>query len=131
MKNSSSRLTTGHSIGETVVHGEPDGIDNAECARGYAVLLKENLTRLPSVVEQLTSFTDQLRLLIVDTKQPRFTAALVDKVRRAKDAHPERVEHILDCNGQMVMSLLGIFLILYMSVSSISSRFYRWRPSES
>ncbi|KJR82801.1 uncharacterized protein SPSK_03625 [Sporothrix schenckii 1099-18] len=69
-------------VGELCLHGEPSGVNNTVSSRGRAVRFCKHPTEPPSVAP-LAHFP-KLRLLLVDTKQPRSTAAQVDAVRQMK-----------------------------------------------
>ncbi|KAK0628877.1 mevalonate kinase [Bombardia bombarda] len=93
-------------VGELCIHGDPSGVDNTVSSGGKAVLFHKNTSGPPSVTP-LVNFP-KLRLLLVDTRQPRSTATQVEKVRRLKDNHPKTTELILDTIGQLTASALEL-----------------------
>ncbi|KIH94540.1 mevalonate kinase [Sporothrix brasiliensis 5110] len=94
-------------VGELCIHGDPSGVDNTVSSRGKAVrFCKHPAGRSPSVTP-LAHFP-KLRLLLVDTKHPRSTAAQVDKVRQMKTTRPAVVEPALDAIGQLTTSALAL-----------------------
>ncbi|KAK4130913.1 ribosomal protein S5 domain 2-like protein [Trichocladium antarcticum] len=93
-------------VGELCIHGDPSGVDNTVSSRGKAVLFQKN-TSGPASVTPLVDFP-KLRLLLVDTKQPRSTAMQVEKVRRLKDRHPTTTGLVLDTIGQLTDSALEL-----------------------
>ncbi|KAK7420955.1 Mevalonate kinase [Neonectria punicea] len=93
-------------VGELCSHGDPSGVDNTVSTGGKAVLFHKNTSGPPSVTPLLNF--PKLRLLLVDTRQPRSTATQVGKVRRLKDDHPMTIELILDAIGQLTASALEL-----------------------
>lgn len=93
-------------VGELCIHGDPSGVDNTVSSGGKAVLFRKNTSGPPSVT-RLVSFP-KLRLLLVDTRQPRSTATQVEKARRLKDNHPKATELILDAIGELTASALDL-----------------------
>ncbi|KAE8441921.1 hypothetical protein EG329_004179 [Mollisiaceae sp. DMI_Dod_QoI] len=85
---------------------EAEGVDNAISTGGKAVIFERNHSGPPSVTP-LTKFP-KLPLLLVDTQQPRSTAAQVEKVRTLKNNHPKMTELILDGIGQLTTSALEL-----------------------
>lgn len=82
-------------VGEMLIHGNPSGVDNTVSTRGKAVLFKRSDYTKPPIVKSLKQFPE-LPLLLVDTRQPKSTAAEVAKVAQLKKTHPAVTEHILD-----------------------------------
>ncbi|KAK3302886.1 mevalonate kinase [Chaetomium strumarium] len=93
-------------VGELCIHGDPSGVDNTISSRGKAVLIQKSTSGAPSVTP-LVNFP-KLRLLLVDTRQPRSTATQVEKVRRLKDNHPTTIDLVLDAIGQLTASALEL-----------------------
>lgn len=93
-------------VGELCIHGDPSGVDNTVSTGGKAVLFHKN-TSGPPTVTPLVNFP-KVRLLLVDTKQPRSTATQVEKVCRLKDGHPETVGLVLDAIGELTTSALEL-----------------------
>ncbi|KAL1846766.1 hypothetical protein VTK73DRAFT_216 [Phialemonium thermophilum] len=94
-------------VGELCIHGDPSGVDNTVSARGKAVLFHKN-TSGPPAVTPLVDFP-KLRLLLVDTRQPRSTAMQVAKVRRRREDHPATVDLVLGAIGQLTHAALALF----------------------
>ena len=86
-------------VGEICIHGTPSGVDNTVATKGRAVLFKRtispNAPPRPPTVTPLHDFPT-LPLLLVDTRQPRSTAALVASVGQLYKAHPTVVGPLLD-----------------------------------
>ncbi|CAK7230118.1 Mevalonate kinase [Sporothrix curviconia] len=106
-ENQIERINSWAFVGELCIHGDPSGVDNTISSRGKAVRFCKNHSGPPSVTP-LADFP-KLRLLLVDTKQPRSTATQVDKVRRIKAKMPAVVEPTLDAIGQLTTSALALF----------------------
>lgn len=95
-------------VGELCIHGDPSGVDNTVSSGGKAVLFhKTNTSGEPPSVIPLVNFP-KLRLLLVDTRQPRSTATQVEKVRRLKYDHPMVADLVLDAIGQLTTSALEL-----------------------
>lgn len=75
-------------VSEASIHGNPSGIDNTVSTQGKAVLFKRQDYGKPPMVQPLWKFPE-LPLLLVDTKQPKSTAAEVAKVGTLKKHQPE------------------------------------------
>lgn len=73
---------------EQIIHGTPSGIDNSICTYGGAVNFKSG-TSTPVEVPPL-------QVLLVNTKVPRSTKALVTGVRERRERHPSVVDPILE-----------------------------------
>ena len=82
-------------MGELIIHGNPSGVDNTVATNGHAVLFQRKDYSKPPSVSILRDFPE-LPLLLVDTCQPKSTAAEVAKVGALKKKHPEVVGAILD-----------------------------------
>ncbi|KAF9888720.1 Mevalonate kinase [Aspergillus nanangensis] len=82
-------------VGELCTHGNPSGVDNTVSAGGKAVIFRRTDYSKPPSVCSLPNFPE-LPLLLVDTRQPRSTAAEVAKVGKLKDEYPIVTESILD-----------------------------------
>ena len=91
-------------VGELCIHGDPSGVDNSISAGEKAAIFRRNDPDPPSVTP-LTRLP-KLPLLLVDTRQPRSTAAQVDKVKALKAGHPALTEAILDGIGKVATSAL-------------------------
>jgi len=86
-------------VGEICIHGTPSGVDNTVATKGRAVLFKRTISPnsppQPPTVTPLHDFPT-LPLLLVDTRQPRSTAALVASVGQLYKTHPRVVGPLLD-----------------------------------
>lgn len=82
-------------VAEMCIHGNPSGVDNTVSSHGKAVIFKRSDYRQPPTVIPLRYFPE-LPLLIVNTKQPRSTAAEVAKVAALKFSKPTITASILD-----------------------------------
>ncbi|TQN65354.1 Mevalonate kinase [Colletotrichum shisoi] len=92
-------------VGELCIHGDPSGVDNTVSSGGHAVVFKRTDTK--SAVTRIDNFP-KLRLLLVDTKQPRSTAAQLEKVKSLRTAHPAMTETLLDGIGETVTCALNV-----------------------
>ncbi len=90
-------------VGEMCIHGNPSGVDNTVAAQGKAVVFQRKDYTRPPVVTPLWNFPE-LPLLLVDTKQPKSTAAEVAKVGLLKKVHPEVTDAILDAIDKVSVS---------------------------
>lgn len=93
-KQALSLINTWAFLGEVLMHGNPSGVDNMVSTLGNAVVFKRSTNGEPPV-HQPIDFPN-LRLLLVDTLQPKSTAAEVAKVAELKERHPAVVEQILN-----------------------------------
>ena len=94
-------------VGELVIHGNPSGVDNTVATNGHAVLFQRKDYSKPPSVTILRDFPE-LPLLLVDTRQPKSTAAEVAKVGALKQKHPQVVEGILDSIDSIVRSVYNV-----------------------
>ncbi|GAB7334653.1 hypothetical protein MBLNU13_g06609t3 [Cladosporium sp. NU13] len=91
-------------VGELAIHGTPSGVDNTVATNGRAVLFQRKDYTKPPMVKILRDFPE-LPLLLVNTLQPKSTAAEVAKVARMKERHPAVAESILDAIDQITRSV--------------------------
>lgn len=91
-------------VGELVIHGNPSGLDNTVATNGHAALFQRKDYSKPPSVNILRDFPE-LPLLLIDTRQPKSTAAEVAKVGALKKKHPQVVEGILDSIDAIVRSV--------------------------
>lgn len=91
-------------VGELIIHGNPSGVDNTVATNGHAVLFQRKDYSKPPSVTILRDFPE-LPLLLVDTCQPKSTAAEVAKVGALKKKHPAVVDGILDTIDAIVNSV--------------------------
>ena len=82
-------------VAEMCIHGNPSGVDNTVATQGKAVVFQRTDYLRPPSVRPLWNFPE-LRLLLVDTKQPKSTAHEVAKVGKLYTTHPKLVGSILD-----------------------------------
>ena len=94
-------------VGELLIHGNPSGVDNTVATNGHAVLFQRKDYSKPPSVSILRDFPE-LPLLLVDTCQPKSTAAEVAKVGALKTQHPEVVDRILDSIDSIVRSVYDV-----------------------
>lgn len=94
-------------VGELVIHGNPSGVDNTVATNGHAVLFQRKDYGKPPSVSVLRDFPE-LPLLLVDTCQPKSTAAEVAKVGALKKRHPTVVDAILDSIDAIVRSVYQV-----------------------
>lgn len=90
-------------VGEMCIHGNPSGVDNTVATQGKAVVFQRADYTKPPNVEPLWNFPE-LPLLLVDTNQPKSTAAEVAKVALLKKQHPEITESILNAIDKVTES---------------------------
>jgi mevalonate kinase len=94
-------------VGEMCIHGNPSGVDNTVATQGKAVVFQRSDYSRPPKVTPLWNFPE-LPLLLVDTKQPKSTAAEVAKVSVLKKTHPLVAEGILHSIDQVTQSAAKI-----------------------
>ena len=90
-------------VGELCIHGNPSGVDNTVITHGRAVLFKRLDYAKPPMATPLKDFPE-LPLLLINTKQPRTTAAEVAKVAALKKKYPAVTEATLDGIDEVTMS---------------------------
>lgn len=94
-------------VGELCIHGNPSGVDNTVATRGKAVLFKRIDYSKPPKATPLKDFPE-LPLLLINTKQPRSTAAEVAKVGLLKKKYPDVTEHTLASIDKVTMSAYNL-----------------------
>ena len=82
-------------VAEKVLHGNPSGVDNSVAVFGGALAYVRPGFGKRSGMDQIQGFKS-LRFLLVDSKVPRDTKALVAGVARKKAEEPETVQKLLD-----------------------------------
>ena len=82
-------------VAEKVLHGNPSGVDNSVAVFGGALAYVRPGFGKRSGMDQIQGFKS-LRFLLIDSKVPRDTKALVAGVARKKVAEPESVGKLLD-----------------------------------
>ena len=85
---------------ETVIHGTPSGIDNTVATYGKAVRYQSKVSSPVSLPE--------LSLVLVDTRVPRSTKALVAGVRSKRDALPGVMDPVLDAMGALADAAVDV-----------------------
>lgn len=91
-------------VGELVIHGNPSGVDNTVATNGHAAMFQRKDYSKPPAVTIIRDFPE-LPLLLVDTCQPKSTAAEVAKVGALKKKHPPVVDGILDTINSITNSV--------------------------
>lgn len=94
-------------VGELCIHGNPSGIDNTVATRGRAVLFKRTDYRKPPTSTPLREFPE-LPLLLINTKQPRTTAAEVAKVGALLKKYPAVTGATLHNIDEVTMSAYNL-----------------------
>ncbi|KRT86158.1 hypothetical protein AMK59_1006 [Oryctes borbonicus] len=74
---------------EKILHGTPSGLDNTICTFGSMVEFRKNSSI------KLIELKSKLRVLLINSKVPKDTKALVDKVLILKQNYPAVVDNIL------------------------------------
>lgn len=82
-------------VGELAIHGTPSGVDNTVATNGRAVLFQRKDYSKPPMVKVMRDFPE-LPLLLVNTLQPKSTAAEVAKVAHLKKRHTPVADCILE-----------------------------------
>lgn len=85
---------------EVIMHGKPSGIDNTCCTFGGVISFKDGNT--------YPEGTCGLQIMLVNTKVPRSTLALVTAVRQRRDKYPSIVDPILDAIDVLAQQALTI-----------------------
>ncbi|KAK9452179.1 ribosomal protein S5 domain 2-type protein [Limtongia smithiae] len=94
-------------LGERCMHGNPSGIDNAVASHGGAVMFQRMMKGNPNVRENMRDFPE-LKLLLVDTKQPRRTAVQVANVAALHESFPKVTEPILESIKELTDEAYGM-----------------------
>ncbi|XP_018008105.1 mevalonate kinase-like [Hyalella azteca] len=94
---------------ETIMHGSPSGIDNTTCSMGGVVSFKDG------DIHSLGPCG--LQIMLVNTKIPRSTKALVDSVRQKLQQYPKIINPIL----QAIDSLSEESLLILKQLSTLPS----------
>ncbi|KAK9470353.1 ribosomal protein S5 domain 2-type protein [Dipodascopsis tothii] len=81
-------------LGEKCIHGTPSGIDNTVASHGGAVMFQRMGKGNPNVRNTMRSFPP-IRLLLVDSRQPRRTAVQVANVATLLEEQPAITEALL------------------------------------
>ncbi|CAF9923144.1 MAG: hypothetical protein GOMPHAMPRED_002747 [Gomphillus americanus] len=94
-------------VGELCIHGNPSGVDNTVASGGRAVTFKRADYTKPPIVKFIRNFPE-LPLLVVDTRQPRSTAAEVAKVATLKKTQPVITGLILEAIDKVTESAIDV-----------------------
>ncbi|CEO99243.1 Mevalonate kinase [Plasmodiophora brassicae] len=84
---------------ERIVHGTPSGVDTFVVVYGGAVLYRK--TEKPTRMSPIP-----LRFVIVDTKVPRSTKAMVERVAEFRNAHDAVVNPIIDAISALTTTIV-------------------------
>lgn len=85
---------------ETIMHGSPSGIDNTTCTIGGVISFKNG--------EMKSLGTCGLQIMLVNTKVPRSTKALVESVKQKLEKYPKIINPILESMGNLSEEALRI-----------------------
>ncbi|KAK8772851.1 hypothetical protein V5799_012619 [Amblyomma americanum] len=75
---------------ECFLHGQPSGIDNTICTHGGALLFKGG--KICDTLESIPAY----KVLLVNTRVPRNTKAMVARLMKRHDQFPEIVKPVLE-----------------------------------
>jgi mevalonate kinase len=85
---------------EKFVHGSPSGIDNHVTTYGGAVVFQRGEGGKEETAETIPC--PEIRALLVDTKVPRSTSAIIQKTNQLRQESPEVWHEIIDGIGTLV-----------------------------
>lgn len=85
---------------EAIMHGTPSGIDNTTCSFGGVISFKDGNIN--------TEGSCGLQIMLVNTKVPRSTEALVTSVRHKHDKYPHIINPILNAMDALAEHALTI-----------------------
>ncbi|KZZ96906.1 mevalonate kinase [Ascosphaera apis ARSEF 7405] len=105
-------------VSEMCIHGNPSGVDNTVSSGGKAVMFRRGDYSKPPVVTPIRDFPE-LPLLLINSKQPRSTAAEVAKVASLKEKFPTAVESILSAIDTIAETARGYISSMNGSAESI------------
>lgn len=90
---------------EVLLHGSPSGADNTVSAFGGALVFK----KLPEpTFRSIRCDLNRFRFLLVNTRVPRSTKALVGKVREQFEADPPAVQTQFDAIEEIVQEFIAL-----------------------
>lgn len=94
-------------VGEMCIHGDPSGVDNTVATRGKAIVFQRGGAGKSPQVKSLWNFPE-LRLLLVDTRQPKSTPIELAKVAHLRRTHPEIADSIIQAIGKVTEGAEGL-----------------------
>ncbi|KAK9239093.1 ribosomal protein S5 domain 2-type protein [Lipomyces kononenkoae] len=97
-------------LGERCIHGNPSGIDNAVASHGGAVMYQRMSKGNPNVREAMRNFPP-LKLILIDSRQPRRTAVQVANVATLLQNYPLVTEPILNGIGALTSQAYKLLLM--------------------
>lgn len=89
---------------ERIIHGCASGVDNTICTFGSLVEFRK------STGPKLVEMSHKLKILLVNTKVPRETKALVTLVATLREDHPVIVDCILEALNEIAQKALDCFI---------------------
>jgi len=92
---------------ETIFHGSPSGIDNFIATYGGAVVFqrKEGSQNIEEMAKRIKS--PDIRVVLVDSKVPRSTQAMVQKAKDLKDSNPDAWNEIMNGIGELTETAIS------------------------
>ena len=107
---------------DKLFHGKPSGVDNTICTFGGAILFAGG-----NIVEQIDSaelakITD-MQVLLVNTKIPRNTKTMVERVAKRKEKFPTIIEPILDSIGSLTSQVWSALKTNDLSTLPVSNKY--------
>ncbi|XP_076069373.1 mevalonate kinase-like [Oratosquilla oratoria] len=101
LKKETSKLVSAWAFeSEKIIHGTPSGIDNSICTYGGAISFKAG------ELEPLQ--VPRLQILLVNTRVPRDTKAIVAGVKERKERLPNIINPLLDAIGGVAQQSLDV-----------------------
>lgn len=94
---------------ERIIHGTPSGVDNAVSTYG-GVLIFDKSSSPP--IQQITPGSVLVSIVVINTKVPRSTKALVSGVREKCDKHPNIMANVLNAIESVVIEAKQAFISL-------------------
>mmetsp|Transcript_10398 Transcript_10398/g.15965 ORF Transcript_10398/g.15965 Transcript_10398/m.15965 type:complete len:439 (+) Transcript_10398:142-1458(+) len=92
---------------ETLLHGNPSGIDNSVSTYGGGICYTKDLVN-PGKGSMERFRMPPLSVMLVNTNVPKSTKALVASVRTMYEEHPEVVGCILKCIGEITQEFRNL-----------------------
>ncbi|EPY52689.1 mevalonate kinase Erg12 [Schizosaccharomyces cryophilus OY26] len=80
-------------IGECCIQGSPSGIDNAAATHGGLIAFRKS-TAKTTAMKQFLKLENPLSVLVTDTKQPKSTKELIQRVFRLRERSPLVIDSI-------------------------------------
>lgn len=91
---------------ERIIHGTPSGVDNTTCTFGSMVQFRKE------VGSKVVDMPRKLKILLINSKVPRETKALVGRVALLRQRHPIIVNKLLDAMNTIAEDALEYFLTI-------------------